>query len=173
MAQPLINVFGESPIRKIFSSTWGLREDGIAEVEDQVLSTGRPDQFTAGIGVVKETLGDKISGVVSRSIKLLTTLCNEVRPNLTEAQKRELNGNTADYILSILIEKLGDNLLKVRTAAEDALLSMVEHPGFGVKTVFASLVRSVPAKASSTTAKKTMNSNKQVIGKYSTLYRIL
>jgi hypothetical protein len=84
-----------------------------------------------------------------------------------------LKGATADYILSTLIEKLGDNLLKVRTSAEDALLAMCEHPGFGVKTVFGALVRTVPAKASSTTAKKTMNSNKQVIGKYSTLHRIL
>ena len=40
VAQPLIEAFGESSIRKIFSSTWGLREDGIGEVEDQVVGSG-------------------------------------------------------------------------------------------------------------------------------------
>lgn len=37
-AQPLINIFGEPPIRKIFSRTWNLREEGISEVEEFILS---------------------------------------------------------------------------------------------------------------------------------------
>ena len=33
IAMPLVDVFGEPVIRKIFSRTWNLREEGIGEVE--------------------------------------------------------------------------------------------------------------------------------------------
>jgi hypothetical protein len=34
IAQPLIDVFDEQAIRKIFSKTWTLREQGINEIEN-------------------------------------------------------------------------------------------------------------------------------------------
>lgn len=34
IAQPLIDVFSEVPIRKVMSKTWNLREQGLSEVED-------------------------------------------------------------------------------------------------------------------------------------------
>ena len=37
-AQPLINVFGEQLVRMLFSRTWGLREKGIDQIEDEVLN---------------------------------------------------------------------------------------------------------------------------------------
>ena len=37
IADPLINVFGETTVRKIFSRTWALREDGIGILEDEIL----------------------------------------------------------------------------------------------------------------------------------------
>ena len=54
-AQPLINVFGEPVIRKIFSRTWALREKGIDEIEDDILNANKFDEaeaFVAGVGVV-------------------------------------------------------------------------------------------------------------------------
>lgn len=117
VAQPLINVFGEPPIRKIFSRTWNLREEGIAEIEDSIMS-GRPNNvtevFTACIAVVKLTIGDKIVGVAQRSIQFFINLCNRL-PNIkTNAnQTRELT-QYGDAILSNLIDKLGDNLQKIR-----------------------------------------------------------
>jgi hypothetical protein len=78
VARPLIQVFGEPPIRKIFSRTWGLREDGIGEIEQIILNGGNNGDnlmFLNGIGVSHETLGDKISGVCLRSIKFLGSLC--------------------------------------------------------------------------------------------------
>jgi len=61
----------------------------------------------------------------------------------------------------------------VRGAAEDTILAMCDHDGFGTKMTMNAIVRSVASKNSSKTAKKTMNSNKQIIGKYQTLHRIL
>ena len=56
VAQPLIEVFGEPVVRKIFSRTWALREQGIDEVENQILNENRLDEaeaFVAGVAVVK------------------------------------------------------------------------------------------------------------------------
>jgi hypothetical protein len=66
----------------------------------------------------------------------------------------------SDFLFSVLIEKLGDNLQKVRTAAEDTILAMCDHDGFGTKMTMNALTRSIAPKNSSKTAKKTMNSNK-------------
>jgi hypothetical protein len=61
-----------------------LREEGIAEIEDQILA-GRPkDQtevFIAGIAVVKQTITDKIIGVTQRAITFLINLSNGL-PNV-------------------------------------------------------------------------------------------
>jgi hypothetical protein len=78
VARPLIQVFGEPPVRKVFSRTWALREDGIGEIEDMILQGGNSGDslmFLNGIGVANETLGDKISGVCLRAIKFLGNLC--------------------------------------------------------------------------------------------------
>ena len=56
VARPLIQVFGEPPVRKIFSRTWALREDGIGEIEDIILQGGISGDnlmFLNGIGVAR------------------------------------------------------------------------------------------------------------------------
>lgn len=70
-AQPLIDVFGEPLMRKVFSKTWTLREQGITEVEEEILRGRHPNQaeiFIGAVGVVRATIGDKIVSVASRSI---------------------------------------------------------------------------------------------------------
>jgi hypothetical protein len=36
-ARPLIQVFGEPTVRKIFSKTWQFREEGLNEIEQMVM----------------------------------------------------------------------------------------------------------------------------------------
>ncbi len=38
IAEPLIQVFGERTMRKIFSKTWGLREEGLGILQDEILA---------------------------------------------------------------------------------------------------------------------------------------
>ena len=71
------------------------------------------------------------------------------------------------------MEKLGDNLAKVRQASENALLAMCNHSAFGVTPVIQAISRSQAAASGPKTTKKAMNSNKLIIGKYQTLARIL
>ena len=77
-----------------------------------------------------------------------------------------------DPILQCLIEKLGDNLQKTRVLAEDAIVAMCLHHAFGTRMCLSTITRPIK-KQEGTNAKKTMNSNKQVIGKYNLLHRIL
>ena len=76
-----------------------------------------------------------------------------------------------------LVEKLGDNLAKVRQASEEAIITMCNHNAFGPKICINYIIKKYsPGSKSSTnsgTSKKTMNSNKLIIGKYLTLSRIL
>jgi len=86
IAQPLIDVFGEPLIRMIFSRTWGLRERGIEQIEDEILNQNKFEEaeaFVAGVGVVRHTIGDKIIGVCTRSIQFLTNLCQRIDPSLS------------------------------------------------------------------------------------------
>ena len=65
------------------------------------------------------------------------------------------------------MDKLGDNLQKTRVLAEDAILAMCLHHAFGTRMCLSTVTRPLKKpEGGATTAKKTMNSNKQVIGKY-------
>jgi len=56
IAAPLIDVFGEPVIRKIFSRTWNLREQGLGEIEEEIMrgyKSNLPDTFVAAVTIVK------------------------------------------------------------------------------------------------------------------------
>jgi len=66
-----------------------------------------------------------------------------------------------------LVEKLGDNLQKVRSSAEEALMSTAGHKEFGVKMVLSYLIAdSQMAKPKGKGAKKPVMSNKAQIAKF-------
>ena len=75
-------------------------------------------------------------------------------------------------ILAVLVEKLGENLAKVRQGSENAILSLCKHSAFGVAICIDTILRN-QVKKQEGGAKKTMNSNKLIIGKYQTLSKIL
>lgn len=49
--------------------------------------------------------------------------------------------NYQSFILSNLVEKLGDNLAKSRSASENALLAMCNHTAFGVGPAITEIAR--------------------------------
>ena len=171
IAAPLIDVFGEPVIRKIFSRTWNLREQGLSEIEEEIMrgyKSNLSDTFMAAITIVKQSISDKIIGVCQRAIQLLINVCNQLTEvKLSPSQLRDTSAS-AETILQTLVEKLGDNLQKLRASAEDGILAMCLHPDFGTKVCIQSLTQTikkeVPQPGANT--KKTMNGNKQIIGKY-------
>lgn len=98
------------------------------------------EAFVAGVAVVRHTISDKIIQICNRAIAFLTNLCSQLDPELTEGQRRELGSHT-EFIMNSLIEKLGENLAKVRQASEEAVLAMCNHHAFGPKLCVTAIVR--------------------------------
>ena len=66
VARPLISVFGEPTVRKLFSKTWQFREEGLNEVEQMVMERKVPDEakgFVNAVGAIRYTIGDKMAQV--------------------------------------------------------------------------------------------------------------
>ena len=100
-------------VRKLFSKTWQLREEALNDIEDEVINQNkhRPDEaFVASIGAVNFTIGDKMAGVAQRAMNLLATVCNSFQDvNVGGGYRNAFNG-WSDNIMSVLTEKIGDNL---------------------------------------------------------------
>jgi hypothetical protein len=63
-------------------------------------------------------------------------------PNISNSNQRgELHAYT-EPILTILSDKIGDNLVKARSLAEDSIIAMAEHANFGLQPVLQMLFRS-------------------------------
>ncbi len=66
-AEPFMKIFGEETMRRLFSKSWALREQGLKEIEKTVLSkkggpSGLKDSMLSGtLGVTSFVIGDKIA----------------------------------------------------------------------------------------------------------------
>ena len=98
--------------------------------------------FVNALGAIRYTIGDKMAQVAQKSMNFLITICSMMSPNISNsALKGELFSYT-EPILSAINDKLGDNLVKVRTLAEDSLMAMAEHSAFGLQPCLNMLYRS-------------------------------
>jgi hypothetical protein len=130
--------------------------------------------FVFGTGAIRHTIGDKMAQVSQRSMLFLINLCKSLSPPI---QSPNLKGELNSYIepiMTALSDKLGDNLVKVRTLAEDTVMAMAEHPSFGLNPCLNMLIKSQVAQSKDGGAvKKAMQSNKHIIGRYQMLLRLL
>ncbi len=131
-SQPLIDIFGEQVVRKLFSKTWQFREEALNIIEEEAVNNGRnydsDELFVNSIGAVRFTIQDKMAQVLQRSIQLVQSVC-ECYPQVNFDSSMKTNFNIySDVIISNLIDKIADNLQKVRQKAEDALIALCAHP---------------------------------------------
>ena len=176
----MIDVLGEEVMRKIFSSTWALREEGINEVEDIVRNAskrrnGEPDYFVNAVGVCRLTISDKMAGVAQRSMGFLASVCKLYPDVHLDGSQRSQFQTYSDPIVQELTHKIGDNLLKVRNSAEEAHAAVAAHPQFGVKLCLNHLVSDAPppTKAKPKGGKKPVLTSKQIAARYRALYSML
>lgn len=60
----MLSIFQESDVKKVFSKTWQLREEGISNIENMILNetpSNEAKAFVNGIGIVRYTIGDKMA----------------------------------------------------------------------------------------------------------------
>ena len=147
-AQPLIDAFGEMTVRNLFSKTWQNRDQAIEEIENIVLnerSLGSEEAFTNSVGALRYTVADKMSAVGQKAMHLFSAVTQSFpNVNLTGAFRNQFNTYT-DLIMANLADKIGDNLQKVRSSAEDALLSAAGHKEFGIRMALTYVTSDKPA----------------------------
>ena len=112
-AQPLIDAFGEMTVRKLFSKTWQNRDQAVEDIEQIVLadrSVSAEEAFANSMGAVRYLVADKMSAVGQKAMHLFSAVTNTYpNVNLTGGFRNQFAGY-ADFILSNLSDKIGDNL---------------------------------------------------------------
>ena len=161
IAMPLIPVFGEETIKKLFSKNFANRENWIIEVEGVVNSNPDPDTITAALGVAAQGLKDKIGQVVIKTCDLIN--------NILAAYQDPAPSDATFYIDEIvasITNRVGDNNSRIRDKALDIGIEMAAHPMAGHSQVVSQITRTSTGKAQS-------QSVRQQAGKYRLLYEIL
>ncbi len=76
-AEPLIAVFGEETIRRLFSKKWQNRAKALEEIEQFTIQN--PDQcFSDALAALNVGLKDKIQGVTTKAMQTFENLLNMV-----------------------------------------------------------------------------------------------
>jgi len=94
------------------------------------------------VGAVRYTVQDKMASVAHKSICFFIELLRDFQDvELDGRLKSELQA-FKDPIVSQLVQLLGDNVIKMRNVADDALLAVSMHPQFGVQQILLNLTAS-------------------------------
>jgi len=112
-------------------------------------------------------------GVSQKSMNLLSTITQSYAGVNLDGNARSEFTNYTEPIITTLVEKLGDNLQKVRFSAEEALMSAAGHKEFGVRMILSYLIAETPLTKPKGKVKKPILSNKVAIAKYSFMHKML
>lgn len=161
LASPLIPVFGEDAIKKLFSKNWANRENGLIEVEQAFLSNPDYDSVTAALGVAAQGIKDKIGQVVLKTLDLLASIL------ATHQEPAPSDANFfIDDIIQNIVNRVGDNNGRIRDKALEIGMEFAAHPMAGHSTVIDHITRP-PGK------KSAAQSVRQQAGRYKLLHDIL
>ena len=156
LADPLIGVLGEDIARRLFSRTWQMREEALMKIKVQLEAGSGSELFggvdksqvmTAVLGSIRHTVLDKVSQVSMRSMEVIQTLFDWVGPMRTQAR-----GEAQEHVHNILtglLEKIGDNAVKVRGLTEVAFMTMCRSEIVGCGPAVQLILKPGGAKASS------------------------
>ena len=115
--------------------------------------------------MVSHSVADKISQVVFAALSLLHDSCESLFPQISKTVRAELNAYV-DKAMLWMLDRLGDNNIRIRIGVEKALVSMIENPAIGVYTLVEKLTMG-EVKATSA------NSHRHILGRNSVLYEIV
>lgn len=156
LADPLIGVLGEDICKRLFSRSWQMREEALMKIKTQLEAGSGSELFggvdrtqvmTVVLGAIRYTVLDKVSQVSMRSMEVIQTLFDWVGPARTPAR-----GEAQEHIHNILqglLEKIGDNAVKVRGLTEVAFLTMCRSDVVGCGPAVQLVLKPGGAKASS------------------------
>lgn len=161
IAMPLIPIFGEETIKKLFSKNFANRENCIIEVEEVMNSNPDPDTVTAALGVAAQGLNDKIGQVVIKSCDLINSILAAYQDPAPSDARFYI-----DEIVTNISNRVGDNNARIRDKTLDIGIEMAAHPMVGHSLVVSQITRKSTGKGQS-------QSVRQQAGKLKLLYEVL
>jgi len=148
IAAPLSDIFGEYVARCYLSKAWSLRE---ASMSKMALDMGKVAEDHGGAKAeVLIAVAAAVANLLQKdkNTNVLIAACATLIPSLTavvcvgaDAARRSEVFSSLDPVLTALVDKLGDNAVKVREAAVQALLALSVPEALGVAHVGAALLR--------------------------------
>ena len=148
LAEPLKICIPEEVLEKIFSKRWQFKEEGLTWVEKEIsqLSNKKEDflnYYVCFFGVVNYTLKDKISQLVLKSLKVLSSLLNLHNVKVTGKSEMMMY---QDNILTYVMEKISDNNKNVAERSEAMFLELCKSPVFGLILSINTLIKAFDQK---------------------------
>lgn len=135
-AAPLIPIFGEETVKKLFSKNWVNRENGLIEIEEMVNSNPDPDSITGALGAASRGISDKIGQVVLKTLDIISSvLILHQEPAPSEANFY------IDEIVSQIINRVGDNNGRIRERSLEIGIELAAHPIAGHSLVIDHITR--------------------------------
>ncbi len=138
------------------SRTWQFREEGLGRVQSELAKgpsgeifgeLDNPEIYLGVLGSIRHTIGDKIAQVSLKAMGLLGFLIKTLPPN-----KSYIRGDTADYIqviLTLLLDKVGDNNVRVRETAEQTFIMLTRSEIVGVGLAVQVILKPMKEKSTS------------------------
>ena len=164
LAEPLIPYLGENLCQKLFSKQWQSREEGLADLQQEIergpesylfANSGESEIASGALGAIKHTIGDKVSQVSMKAMNVLHSLLSNVSVGRSESSEH------LQSIVQNLLLKIGDNNARVRDLAEQTYITLTKSETLNVSSAVNHLVK--PSKEKS-------GSQKHLVGKLNLLY---
>lgn len=157
-AEPIAHILTEPIVKRVFSKNRQLREEGLSRIQAELTSRSSSEIFqeienweiySGVLGAVRYTIADNISQISMKAMGLLGVLLKSIPPN-----RSYIRGEAAEYlqsILTLLLDKVGDNTAKVREMAEKTYMMLARTDIVGVGPAVQVLLK--PNKEKSTSQK--------------------
>ena len=175
IAEPLIPVLSFQIIKQIFSKVWKSNESGFKQLQDEVAKYPNSALFgnksteeivVATLGACAFALQNNISQSLIAAMEMIKVIFQKFRNIHPEGNLRIDFDKYANDCIRLLIERIGENNLKLKEKAENTLLEFANYNLIGSRVLFEHLI--------SGQIKKTLaNSQKHLIGRYNFLTRLI
>lgn len=151
LCENFIDILTERCCEQLFSRNWPSREEGLKFIESElsrptVIRAENPgDLFQACFAAVNYTINDKIVQVSQRSLSLLLNLLSKPTPKFSP--RSELSAYI-ENVLSVLLEKVGENNARIKELTESAFLALANSPIVSCASCVNALIRGVQGEKS-------------------------
>jgi len=175
IAEPLIPILSFPIIKLIFSKIWKNNESGFKQLMDEInaypnstlLGNKSPEEIVvATLGACAFALQNNISQSLLASMETIKVILQKFENIHPEGNLRSDFDKYSNDCIRLIIERIGENNLKLKEKADNTLLQFANYSLIGSRVLFEHII--------SGQIKKTLaNSTKHLVGRYNLLTRLI